>query len=67
MNGGRWQAAEQNQRGSSEKKPKGPHYTLTRRSLQLVWSQDCPTQEEALSAERQIKGEPEKERSYDAW
>jgi putative endonuclease len=31
-------------------------YTLTRRPLKLVWSQDCATREEALSAERQIKG-----------
>ena len=31
-------------------------YTLTRRPLELVWSQERPTREEALSAERQIKG-----------
>jgi predicted GIY-YIG superfamily endonuclease len=31
-------------------------YTTTRRPLELVWSQDCATREEALSAERQIKG-----------
>ena len=33
-----------------------PGYTVTRRPLELVWSQDCPTREEALLAERQIKG-----------
>jgi predicted GIY-YIG superfamily endonuclease len=31
-------------------------YTVTRRPLELAWSQECPTREEALSAERQIKG-----------
>jgi putative endonuclease len=31
-------------------------YTLKRRPLQLVFSQDFPTREEALAAERQIKG-----------
>jgi putative endonuclease len=31
-------------------------YTATRRPLQLVWSQECFSREEALSAERQIKG-----------
>jgi putative endonuclease len=31
-------------------------YTFKRRPLQLVFSQDCPTREEALSAEQQIKG-----------
>ena len=31
-------------------------YTVTRRPLELIWSQECPTREEALSAERQIKG-----------
>ncbi len=31
-------------------------YTLTRRPLKLVWHQECTTREEALSAERQIKG-----------
>jgi len=31
-------------------------YTVTRRPLELIWSQDFPTREEALSAERQIKG-----------
>jgi putative endonuclease len=31
-------------------------YTATRRPLQLVWSQECCSREEALSAERQIKG-----------
>lgn len=31
-------------------------YTLTRRPLKLVWYQECTTREEALSAERQIKG-----------
>ena len=31
-------------------------YPATRRPLQLVWSQECFSREEALSAERQIKG-----------
>jgi predicted GIY-YIG superfamily endonuclease len=31
-------------------------YTAKRRPLELVWSQECVTREEALSAERQIKG-----------
>jgi putative endonuclease len=31
-------------------------YTKTRRPLELIWSQDCSTREEALSAERQVKG-----------
>jgi len=31
-------------------------YTVTRRPLELAWSQECATREEALSAERQIKG-----------
>jgi predicted GIY-YIG superfamily endonuclease len=31
-------------------------YTFKRRPLQLVFSQDCATREEALSAEQQIKG-----------
>jgi len=31
-------------------------YTVTRRPLDLIWSQECVTREEALSAERQIKG-----------
>ncbi|MDP3030612.1 MAG: GIY-YIG nuclease family protein [Rhodocyclaceae bacterium] len=31
-------------------------YTVTRRPLELAWSQPCTTREEALSAERQIKG-----------
>ena len=31
-------------------------YTLRRRPVRLVWSQDFPTRYEALSAERQIKG-----------
>jgi putative endonuclease len=31
-------------------------YTATRRPLELIWSQECFTREEALSAERQIKG-----------
>ncbi len=30
-------------------------YTATRRPLELIWSQECSTREEALSAERQIK------------
>jgi predicted GIY-YIG superfamily endonuclease len=31
-------------------------YTATRRPVELVWSQECATREEALSAELQIKG-----------
>jgi len=31
-------------------------YTATRRPVELVWSQECVTREEALSAEMQIKG-----------
>ena len=31
-------------------------YTATRKPLQLVFSQPCGTREEALSAERQVKG-----------
>ena len=31
-------------------------YTVTRRPVSLVWSQEFSTREEALSAERQIKG-----------
>ena len=31
-------------------------YTSTRRPVTLLWSQECPTREEALSAEMQIKG-----------
>ncbi len=31
-------------------------YTATRRPLTLVWSQEFVTREEALAAERQIKG-----------
>jgi predicted GIY-YIG superfamily endonuclease len=31
-------------------------YTFKRRPLQLIFSKDCATREEALSAERQIKG-----------
>ena len=33
-----------------------PGYTQMRRPLQLVWSQDFHSREEALAAERQIKG-----------
>ena len=33
-----------------------PCYTVTRRPLELVWTQDFSTREEALSAERQVKG-----------
>ena len=32
-----------------------PGYTSTRRPVTLVWSQEFPTREEALSAELQIK------------
>ena len=31
-------------------------YTVTRRPVELAWSQEFVTREEALSAERQIKG-----------
>jgi predicted GIY-YIG superfamily endonuclease len=31
-------------------------YTATRRPIKLVWSQECVTREEALSAELRIKG-----------
>ena len=31
-------------------------YTHDRRPVRLVWSQDFPTREEALAAERQIQG-----------
>jgi putative endonuclease len=31
-------------------------YTASRRPVELVWSQDFVTREEALAAERQIKG-----------
>ena len=33
-----------------------PGYTSSRRPLKLVWSQEFATREEALTAERQIKG-----------
>lgn len=33
-----------------------PGYTQKRRPVELVWSQDFYTREEALTAERQIKG-----------
>ncbi len=31
-------------------------YTASRRPVELAWAQECVTREEALSAERQIKG-----------
>lgn len=31
-------------------------YTASRLPVELVWSQECTTREEALAAERQIKG-----------
>jgi len=31
-------------------------YTSTRLPVELLWSQDCTTREEALSAEQQVKG-----------
>ncbi|MDE2311200.1 MAG: GIY-YIG nuclease family protein [Betaproteobacteria bacterium] len=31
-------------------------YTSTRLPVELLWSQDCVTREEALAAEQQIKG-----------
>jgi len=31
-------------------------YTASRRPVELAWSQECSTREEALAAERQIKG-----------
>jgi predicted GIY-YIG superfamily endonuclease len=33
-----------------------PCYTASRLPVNLVWSQECATREEALSAEMQIKG-----------
>ena len=33
-----------------------PGYTQSRRPIELVWSQEFVTREEALAAERQIKG-----------
>jgi putative endonuclease len=33
-----------------------PGYTATRLPVELIWSQESSTREEALSAERQIKG-----------
>jgi len=33
-----------------------PCYTSTRRPVELIWSQECATRIEALSAEQQIKG-----------
>jgi putative endonuclease len=33
-----------------------PGYTSTRLPVALVWSQACSTREEALTAERQVKG-----------
>lgn len=33
-----------------------PGYTASRLPVNLVWSQECTTREEALSAEMQIKG-----------
>ena len=33
-----------------------PGYTSTRLPVELIWSQECSTREEALAAERQIKG-----------
>ena len=33
-----------------------PGYTLNRRPVSLAWSEEFPTREEALSAERQVKG-----------
>lgn len=33
-----------------------PGYTSNRLPIKLVWSQECATREEALSAEIQIKG-----------
>ena len=33
-----------------------PGYTRTRRPVQLVWYQDCPSRDEAFAAERRIKG-----------
>ncbi len=31
-------------------------YTASRLPVELLWSQECPTREEALAAEMQIKG-----------
>jgi putative endonuclease len=33
-----------------------PGYTATRLPVELIWSQACSTREEALNAERQVKG-----------
>ena len=33
-----------------------PGYTTSRLPVNLVWSQECTTREEALSAEMQVKG-----------
>lgn len=33
-----------------------PGYTSNRLPIKLIWSQECVTREEALSAEMQIKG-----------
>lgn len=35
---------------------RGSGYTSTRLPVELVWSQECTTREEALTAEVQIKG-----------
>ena len=34
----------------------GDGYTASRRPIELAWSQECATREEALNAEMQIKG-----------
>src|SRR5579885_240557 len=43
-------------------------YTTKRRPVRLMWSQEFTIREEALAAERQIKGwSRSKKRSHDAW
>lgn len=34
----------------------GDGYTASRRPVELAWTQECSTREEALAAEQQIKG-----------
>ena len=42
-------------------------YTSTRLPVELVFSQDFSSREEALTSERQIKGWSRKKGSHDAW
>ena len=41
---------------SGHDSPETSYYTTSRRPVTLVWSQEFATREEAISAERQIKG-----------